>query len=317
MTEERFAKAGNGAWIEIAGNIGLALMKGIVGWFSGSKALIADAFHTASNVACSIAALIGLKHSRKPADKDRPYAGGNAETVSAIVVSMLLMLVGLEIAIASVKAMMEGVDKAPTGYAVGAIVISLIVKAAMVQYQSRVGKKASNRASAANAWERSSDVYSSLAALFGAAGAMLGDKLDVAFLLYLDPAAGLIVTLLILRMGYRLITDTIFGPTDQPLHDDQAAEFIETVQRVGGVIAVDELRARELGHYVVIDVKISVNPRLSVMEGHDIGKRVKHQLMQRHLHVSDVFIQVNPYDPGYPYKTNHQWDEDDMPTLLQ
>jgi divalent metal cation (Fe/Co/Zn/Cd) transporter len=79
---------------------------------------------------------------------------------------------------------------------------------------------------------------------------------------------------------------------------------------------VDELRAREHGHYVLVDVKISVNPKISVYEGHDIARLVKQQLMMRFTHVSDVFIHVNPYDPGYPYKNNVDPDQDENASLL-
>ncbi|CRF29141.1 ferrous iron efflux protein F [Mycobacterium tuberculosis] len=91
--------------------------------------------------------------------------------------------------------------------------------------------------------------------------------------------------------------------------------MIDTVQRVKGVISIDDLRAREHGHYVVVDIKISVNPRISIQEGYDIAKIVKFTLMKRFIHVSDVFVHVTPYDSGYPYK-NHDLQADDMPTLL-
>ena len=88
------------------------------------------------------------------------------------------------------------------------------------------------------------------------------------------------------------------------------------VQRVKGVITVDGLRAREHGQYVIVDVKISVNPRISVSEGHEIAKMAKQHLMKRFSHVSDVLVHVNPYDPGYPYKNNVDPDHDEIPTVL-
>jgi divalent metal cation (Fe/Co/Zn/Cd) transporter len=117
-------------------------------------------------------------------------------------------------------------------------------------------------------------------------------------------------------MGYKLIMESIHDTMDHVLHHEEADELLKAVQRVPGVIAVDSLRAREHGHYVIVDVKISVNPRISVMDGHDIAKHVKHMLLNRFIHVSDVFIHVNPYDPGYPYKNNVDSEQDDFPSLL-
>ncbi len=316
MTEQRFEKAVFAAWVGIVGNVVLAVIKGVVGMAANSKALIADAAHSASDVAGSFAVLVGLKAAKRPPDKDHPYGHGKAESIAAIIVSVLLLLVGIEIGTTSVKAIYAGVESPPAWYALIAILLSIVVKEAMFQYKYRLGKKLSSQALIANAWEHRSDVYSSAAALAGVGGAMIGKYWDTPVLYYLDPLAGLFVAALIIRMGYRLVKESIHNTLDHVLHQEDAEELLETVQRVKGVITVDDLRAREHGHYVIVDVKISVNPRITVMEGHDIAKSVKYQLMQRFSHVSDVFIHVNPYDPGYPYKSGGDPEQDDLPTLL-
>lgn len=99
--------------------------------------------------------------------------------------------------------------------------------------------------------------------------------------------------------------------------EESADELLQVVQRVEGVVTVQSLRAREHGHYVVAEIVISVNPRITVLEGQEIAKRVKLLLMHRFLHLSDVAIYVEPYDPGYPYKSNHDPNQEQMPTLLQ
>ncbi|GBG08719.1 hypothetical protein B1748_03565 [Paenibacillus sp. MY03] len=99
--------------------------------------------------------------------------------------------------------------------------------------------------------------------------------------------------------------------------EESAEELMAVVQRVEGVVTVQSIRAREQGHYVVAEIVISVNPRITVLEGQDIAKRVKLLLMHRFLHLSEVMIYVEPYDPGYPYKSNHDPNQEQMPTLLQ
>ncbi|MDF2835945.1 MAG: hypothetical protein K0Q63_1585 [Paenibacillus sp.] len=99
--------------------------------------------------------------------------------------------------------------------------------------------------------------------------------------------------------------------------EESADELMAVVQRVEGVVTVQSIRAREQGHYVVAEIVISVNPRITVLEGQDIAKRVKLLLMHRFLHLSEVMIYVEPYDPGYPYKSNHDPNQEQMPTLLQ
>jgi cation diffusion facilitator family transporter len=316
MTEDRFVKAEFAAWVGIIGNIVLALMKGLVGYFSNSKALIADAAHSASDVAGSAAVLIGLKAAKLPPDKDHPYGHGKAESIAAIIVSVLLLIVGVEIAQTSIKSIYAGVSEPPLWYALIAIAVSIVAKEAMFQYKFKLGKKLSSQALIANAWEHRSDVYSSIAALVGVGGALLGTLWGIPWMYLLDPLAGIFVALLVIRMGYKLIMESIHNTLDHVLHHEDAEELLKAVQKVPGVITTDDLRAREHGHYVIVDVKISVNPKITVLEGHDIAKTVKLQLMKRFDHVSDVFIHVNPYDPGYPYKNNMDSGDDNNHPIL-
>lgn len=300
--QQRFKKAEFGAWIGIVGNIVLALAKFVAGYFSGSKALIADAAHSASDVAGSAAVLIGLKAAKKPPDEDHPYGHGKAESISAIIVSMLLIIVGIEVGMSAIKAISGGELEVPRWYALAVVAVAIVAKEVMFQYKFRLGKQLNSQALIANAWEHRSDVYSSLAALVGIGGAMLSTIVGIPWLVYLDPVAGILVAFMVVRMGYKLIMESIHNTMDHVMHEEDTAEIKEAVENVKGVLAVDDLRAREHGHYVIVDVKISVNPRITVLEGHDIAKNVKQTLLHRFPHVSDVFTHVNPYDPGYPYK---------------
>lgn len=316
MQDQRFKKAEFGAWIGIVGNIALAVMKFVAGMLSGSKALIADAAHSASDVAGSLAVLIGLKAAKLPPDEDHPYGHGKAESISAIIVSMLLIIVAFEVGVSAVKSIINSEVVVPPLYALIVIIIAIVVKEWMFRYKYRLGKQLNSQALIANAWEHRSDVFSSLAAFVGIGGAYLGGLWNVAWMMYLDPIAGVLVALLVLRMGYKLIMESIHNTMDHVLHEEDTLELRKAVEGVKGVIQVDDLRAREHGHYVIVDVKISVNPRITVLEGHDIAKAVKKILMKRFSHVSDVFTHVNPYDPGYPYKNYMRDQMEDHPPFL-
>jgi cation diffusion facilitator family transporter len=316
MKEARFKKAEKAAWIGIIGNVSLALLKGSVGFMSGSKALIADAAKSASGVASSFAILISIRAAQAPPDKDQPHTHGKAESIVGIIIAVLLMLVGIEIAISAVKLMKAGVHEAPQWYALLAIAVSIVAKEALFQYKFRLVNKLTSQVLIANAGDNRTDVYSSIAAFVGVGAALVGGYWDIPWLYYMDPIASLVVAGLIVMIGYKLVIQSIHSTLEHVLHDEDSEELLKSVLKTKGVITVDDLRAREHGHYMIVDVKISVNPRISVLEGHDIAKAVKHNLMDRFSHVSDVFVHVNPYDPGYPYKVHMDSDESSLPLMI-
>ncbi|OLO26203.1 cation-efflux pump [Alkalihalophilus pseudofirmus] len=290
----RYQKVKMGAWVGIIGNIVLAVLKGVIGFIANSRALIADAVHSASDVVGSVAVLIGVRAAKMPPDRDHPYGHGKAESIAAIIVAVLLLLVGVEIAIDAFKAFFEPVV-VPKVIAIYAVIFSIIVKEIMFRYKYHLGKKYRSEALMTDAWHHRSDVFSSIAALLGIGGSILGGAIGIPWLVYGDPVAGLFVSILIVKMAWKLGSQSIHNTLDHVLHDEDTVEMKEAVASVEGVLNVDEFLAREHGHYVIIDLKIAVNPEISVKDGHAIGKAVKRKLIEID-HVHDVLVHINPYE---------------------
>ncbi|MBU8905509.1 cation diffusion facilitator family transporter [Desertibacillus haloalkaliphilus] len=291
--DERYQKVKFGAWIGIIGNVMLAIIKGVVGIIANSRALVADAVHSASDVVGSVAVLIGVRAAKLPPDRDHPYGHGKAESVTAIIVAVLLFVVGLEIAISAGKSFFEPID-VPKTIAIYAIVFSMIVKELMFRYKYHLGKKYRSEALITDAWHHRSDVFSSFAALLGVGGAIIGGYFGVSWLVYADPVAGIFVAILIMKMAWSLGRQSIHNALDHVLHDEDTEEMREVAASVEGVLNIDEFHAREHGHYVIVDIKIAVNPEMTVEEGHAVGKNVKQKLIEIE-HVHNVFVHVNPY----------------------
>ncbi|WP_068774184.1 cation diffusion facilitator family transporter [Paenibacillus sp. FJAT-26967] len=302
MSDERLQKAQLAAWVGVGGNIVLTLIKCVVGLMASSKALLADAVHSASDTASSFAALRNLRSPGTPVDHGLSYGRGKAESIATLIVSVLLMIISVEIGISAVKQIVAGVYEPPKGYVLIAIIGSIILKETIVRYKSWTARKLGSRDFVSSTRENRSGTYSSIIALSGVGGALIGAKMGWSFLYYLDSAAGIIIALLIVRMGYGIITDSLQHTMDRALHQEDARDMIAAVQSVKGVISVEDLRAREHGHYVIVELRVSVNPRITVLEGNDIARSVKYQLMKKFIHLSDVTIHVFPYDSGYPYK---------------
>jgi cation diffusion facilitator family transporter len=296
----RFKKAEFAAMVGVVGNIVLAALKWSIGIYANSKALVADAVHSASDVAGSLAVYIGLRAAKAPPDEDHPYGHGKAESIAAIIVAVLLMLVGIEIGRSAIESFFQPIE-APKSIAIAAVVVSIIVKEGMFRYKYKLGKQLNSDALIVNAYEHRSDVYSSLAALVGISAAVIGGKLGIGWLEYADPVTGLLVAVFILKMAWTLGKESIHNTLDHVLHEEDTEEFKNVVRSIPEVMKLDELHAREHGHYVIIDLKISVDPYITVEHGHRIGKAVKKKLLENK-NVQNVFIHINPYSEDGSYE---------------
>jgi len=168
------------------------------------------------------------------------------------------------------------------------------VKELLFHYKIRIGRRLRSAAVIAEAWHHRSDSYSSVAALLGIAAALAGQRWGLAPLLYGDAAAGLAVSLLIMKMGFSLVKQSSNVMMENVLGEWEARRYARTAAAVEGVTRVDQVLARSHGRYVVIDIAIGVNPKISVEAGHAIGCRVRQALIEAHPEVRDVFVQVNP-----------------------
>ncbi|WP_127494530.1 cation diffusion facilitator family transporter [Paenibacillus glycanilyticus] len=294
-TEQRYAKAKPAEQAGLWGTAALALFKGIVGGLAGSKSLLADAFRTAAECAAAFALLSGKQEGSK-----KTAAMLRTEALTKVFLAVFFLITSLEIGISAIRSIAEGVDKPPHWTALAAILLSLLVREMFFSQK-----------------ERGSSLYCSLAALVGAGGAMLGKAAALPALYYLDPAAAIVIAVIVMLSGYRTIAGFVRKDAKAEIQSEDTEILMQLIQRVEGVITVESIQAKEQGHYVVADIVISVNPRISVLEGHEIAKRTKQLLLTRFGHVTDVTIHVEPYDPGYPYKSNHDPNQEQMPTLLQ
>jgi cation diffusion facilitator family transporter len=292
--KDRFKQAEFAAILGIAGNIFLALLKWGIGTYANSRALIADAVNSASDVAGSLAVYYGIRVAKQPPDEDHPYGHGKAELIAAIIVAVLLMLVGFEIGKSSIEAFFKPVSP-PRIVAIVAVIVAIVLKEILFRYNYRLGKRINSEALVVNAYEHRSDVYASLGVLIGIGAAILGGKMDIDWLVYADPIAGLFVSLLIIRTAWKLGKESIHNTMDHVMHEEDTLEFRELIEKVAGVKRINELHAREHGHYVIIDLKIAVDPHITVEEGHLIGKAVKKILLE-HANVQNVLVHINPYN---------------------
>ncbi|MBU5355475.1 cation diffusion facilitator family transporter [Paenibacillus silvae] len=319
MTREAGRSAHAATWSGIVGNMALAVIKTGVGYMANSKSLLADGLYSASEAASS---LVGLFPSKSVKSKDKVQRERLREHARAarpgmtVLLAVLILMGGLQLAISALGTLSSDEIEAPGRSVLLIAVAALAVKEAIFQFQYRVFRKRNQSQAMSYALQHRRALYCSLIVLIGIIGSMAGEETGLNLLLYLDPITAILASGFIFYKGYRMIVDTVYGSLVQELEQEDATDFKETVQRVYGIITIEHLIAREQEHDVTIELVISVNPRISILEAQEIANRAKTLLLTRFSHVKEVQVQAVPYDPGYPYKSNHELPDHEA-TLIQ
>ncbi len=275
------------ARLGVFSNILLFAIKLFAGIAGRSQAMIADAFHTAADILTSACVFIGFKIAQKPPDKHHPFGHGRAESIMAKIVSLIVILVGLRIAYGSARILISGDMAAPGVIALVAAVISIVVKEITYRRVIYVSKKIRSTSLKADAYHHRSDVLSSVAALIGITGAMLGKT-------FMDPLAGIIVAGFIIKMGANIFHAAYDELMDAAPPEALREKIEKTVARVEGVEDVKGIMVRKTGIELFIEVTIGVDAAKTVEEGHLVTMKIKREVFREMPNVRDVIVHVEP-----------------------
>lgn len=268
-------------------NVVLTMFKALVGVLSGSTAVIADAFHSASDIAASAIVYVGVRLAGTPPDDTHHYGHAKLESVAAKIVSLILVITAIGIGLSAWNVLRAGDIQIPTTLALWATIVSILVKETLYRYVNTIGKRLNSTALLAEAWHHRSDAISSVAALIGVTGALLGFP---AF----DAIAGMAVALLIGHMGVKLYVQSVRELIDEAPKDTTVDSIRAEALKTPGVLTVNEVKARHNGPVVLVDLKLCVNRFLTVEEGHKIASQAKQNILEAIEEVDNVLVHVNP-----------------------
>lgn len=281
-------------WISLISNLFLTVIKIIVGFLVGSQVLMADGIHNAGDVIATIAALSATVIAKKPRDFDHPYGHGKAEVIGSALVAIIMVGAALFIAYHAVLSFFHPAAEASV-IALIAAAISLVWKQLLYKYCIRLGKETNSKSLMATAYDHLADVYASIAAVVGIGAGLIGDKFDIGLLSYGDPIAGIVVAYFILKLAYDMGREAIDILMDKMVSPEKLTMYESLVFSVPEVKRIDRIRAREHGHYFIIDVRVGVPAELNIQEGHDVSKKIKATIMDQHKDVEEVLIHLNPW----------------------
>jgi len=240
----------------IAASAGLTVAKGVVGFATGSLAILSEAAHSLLDLVATIMTYFAVRVSGKPADEEHHYGHGKVESVSALAETALLFVLSGIVIWEAAQRLLTG-DTHPvqaTLWAFGVIVVSIVVDFFRARALYRVASETSSEALEADALHFGSDMWSSAAVLVGLGVVALGFP-------WADSAAAIVVAVFICVAGWRLGRRTIETLTDTaPI--GAADKVTEVVARIPGVVAVERVRARPAGDTLFVDLVVAVSRTL-------------------------------------------------------
>ena len=285
LNPERAKEAVKVTIIGMVVNLVLAIGKFFAGWFGSSQALIADAVHSLSDLATDIVAYFSIRIASHGADEKHPYGHGRAETIGAALIGVALCFVGFGLVAGIVEKLLTGALLTPTWPAIAGAIGSIIMNEWLYQYSVRVGRKQNNQTIIANAWHHRSDSISSVAALLGVLGGMLGFPA-------LDPLAAIVVVYMIVKVGWEIAGEAVRELMDETAPPEKMDDIRNTIMDVSGVHQFHELRARKVGADIFVDAHILVAPDISVSEAHNIAETVRADLKEK-AEVTDALVHID------------------------
>jgi cation diffusion facilitator family transporter len=286
----------------IVGNVVLTIFKLLAGIFGNSKAMVADALHSASDIVATSAVLIGIKVAKKPVDKKHPYGHGKAEPIVASFVGITLVFAAVLIVKGIVESMIAHTFATPTYLALAAAITSIAVKEVMFRVTYAAGRKINSESIMADAWHHRSDAYSSIGTLVGISGSIVGKALGVPFLEYLDPIAGAAVACFIFKIAFDILRRSMKNLMDSSPDDDKIKMIRDSVSDIEGILSIPVIKGRYIGQRLFIDMEIEVDSQNTVGGGHDIADETRQKVIERIDDVCEVLVHVEPQRvPEPPY----------------
>jgi len=281
-------------------NIVLAIAQVAGGFLAQSQALIADGFHTLSDLISDFVVLVAAKMASKDADEDHPYGHERIETIATIILGMALGAVAIGIALDAADRLQHPEKLLQPGLlAIAIAAFGILCKEGLYRYTYHVGKRINSSLLKANAVHHRSDAISSVMVALGVIASVIFS------IPWLDALAAVAVSVMIFYMGAKLILDSTMELVDTAWESDKVELMLQKIGEVPGVQNAHMLRTRKMSSNVLVDVHIQVSPYVSVSEGHHIAEQVMSQIKGEYDEVSDIMVHIDPEDDETAAPSKH------------
>ncbi|MDC3180930.1 cation diffusion facilitator family transporter [Gammaproteobacteria bacterium] len=268
-------------------NFVLAGLKITAGVFGGSKAILADGFHSLFDLVADLFVMISIQVSNRPSDQLHPYGYKRYETLGNIVISIVLILIACGIGVDAVFGSVMA-QKVNYHLVLPIALVAIIINEVAYQFVSHYARLLSSDLLSSLAVHQRSDAATSSVVLMSGLTSMMG-------FVFSDQFATLLIACMILYYAIPSTLKSITELLDKGLSDQELIEIESTIASVEGVIDFHLLRSRKMASLGILDVHIVVDPWVSVSEGHYISDMVEKRLRVLP-NIEDITVHVDFYN---------------------
>ena len=272
-------------WISICANLLLFVLKLIFGFLSNSIALIADAFHTLSDMVSSAVVVFGFKMASKPADKEHPFGHGRAETIAALTISILIGFTGIEFIKTSITRFLDPAAIELSWAVILVVMTTIILKEVLARLSFNLGDKINSNTLIADAIHHRSDMWSSVLVLSAFGGTWLGYPKA-------DALMGIGVAVMMTQSAYAIARSAIDDLLGKPVDKKTIKNIKEYAMQVAEVSNVHDIVVHSYGAHRFISLHIEIAEGKSPESMHEIADNVE-KLLSEELE-ADVITHVDP-----------------------
>ncbi len=276
---------------------GITLLKVITGLSTGSLGMLSEAAHSAIDLVASTLTLFSIRMSDMPADEDHTYGHGRVESLSAFVETGFMLASSIWIIIEAVRRILRYDRGEPLSlhfsiWPIVVLLLSMAVDFTRSRQLARVARESHSQALEAEALHFGTDIWSSFAVLAGLAASFAGQHFGVRLLELADPAAAMVVSIVILRVTWQLARETVNALLDAT-PPEMRDELEAALRQVDGVELVEGLRMRRAGARYFADVVLGMRRNTTFQRSEQIVQAAT-EAVQRVMPGTDVVVRTVP-----------------------
>lgn len=279
-------------WVSTVLSLVLCVVKGWLGFVSGSVSLLADATNNLTDMGSSLVVALGFQWSRKPSDEEHPFGHGRIEAVATLVLSVALLVVGFEVAKSGVARLLNPQPVDAPIWLLLAVGVTVALKVWLAVFARRLAKLSKSHVLEADAWNHIFDVLSTLLVLVALMGSRMGWTA-------VDGWTAIGVAVFILMTGIKFSREAIDILLGKKPDAEEVAAIHSVVEVVEGVLGVHEIMVHQYGDVKMVSFHVEVDANLTVIAAHDIAE-IAEEAVETNMQWRAV-AHVDPVDRSHPF----------------